>query len=145
MTFLLDVNLLIALFDRQHVNHESAHAWFAKSAIASWASCPITENGFLRVVSSPAYPTVTATPEEAMTHLERFCALPGHVFWPDEVSLLDALDGSLKRRLAGHGQITDFYLAALAAHRGGRLATCDGSLARSLSGTRLSQTLEVLL
>jgi toxin-antitoxin system PIN domain toxin len=144
MIYLLDVNLLVALFDRLHVNHESAHEWFARHAIESWASCPITENGFLRVVSSPAYPTVTATPAEAMEHLERFRTHPGHVFWPDEVSLIDVLDGSLRSLLSGHGQITDYYLAALANHRGGRLATFDGSLVRSLAGTRLFQRLEIV-
>ena len=91
MTYLLDLNLLVALFDRQHVNHEAAHDWFARKGIVSWATCPITENGFLRVISNPAYLTVMATPMEAMEHLERFCSSESHTFWPDQVSLLELL------------------------------------------------------
>ena len=144
VTYLLDVNLLVALFDRQHVNHEPAHQWFAARGFASWATCPITENGFSRVVSNPAYPTVIATPLEAMDHLARFCSSNAHVFWPDDISVLSALDSAQKRRLTGHGQITDFYLAALALHHEGRLATFDGSLKRSLDGTGLEQSVEII-
>jgi toxin-antitoxin system PIN domain toxin len=144
VTYLLDVNLLVALFDRQHVNHEAAHDWFARKGLASWATCPITENGFVRVISNPAYPTVIATPLEAMDHLAIFCSSNAHVFWPDDTSLLHALDKAQKRRLSGHGQITDFYLSAQAQHHGGKLATFDGSLKRSLDGTGLDQSVEII-
>ncbi|UCF97789.1 MAG: PIN domain-containing protein [Spirochaetaceae bacterium] len=144
MTYLLDVNLLVALFDRQHVNHEASHDWFARSGIVSWATCPVTENGFLRVISNPAYLTVMATPTEAMDHLERFCTSSGHVFWTDAISLLVALGDPAKKRLMGHGQITDFYLATLAHHHGGTLATFDGSLARTLEGTELEKSIEII-
>lgn len=145
MTYLLDINLLVALFDRQHVNHEAAHDWFARKAIDSWATCPISENGFLRVISNPAYPTVTATPTEAMDHLVRFCSGIGHVFWSDDLSLLEVLDNTVKKLFTGHGQITDFYLTALAHHKEGRLATFDGSLGRSLEGIVLAQSLEIVV
>jgi toxin-antitoxin system PIN domain toxin len=145
MTYLLDVNLLVALFDRQHVNHEAAHDWFARKGIASWATCPITENGFLRVISNPAYLTVMATPLEAMESLGQFCSSNSHAFWSDEVSLLSVLDESLKKRLTGHGQITDFYLITLAHHKGGKLATFDSSLARSMHSTGLVQSLEIVV
>ena len=144
MTFLLDVNFLVALFDRLHVNHEAAHHWFERKGRASWATCPITENGFLRVVTNPAYPTVIATPLEAMDHLARFCSTGAHVFWPDDISLLYALDNGQKRRLTGHGRITDFYLSALAQHHRGRLATFDGSLKRSMDGMGLYQSVELI-
>ncbi|MCI0357773.1 MAG: PIN domain-containing protein [Planctomycetaceae bacterium] len=127
MTYLLDVNVLVALFDSAHVHHEAAHRWFASSAMASWATCPITENGFIRVVSNPAYPTAIATPEEANARLRSFCAGPGHVFWPDELSLMDRGRFDLSR-LQGHQQITDVYLAGLAERNGGKLATFDASI-----------------
>ena len=145
MTYLLDINLLVALFDSQHVNHEAAHDWFARKAVDSWATCPTTENGFLRVISNPAYPTVTATPTEVMNHLAKFCSNIGHVFWSDDLSLLEVLDNTVKKRLMGHGQITDFYLTALAHHKEGRLASFDGSLGRSLEGIVLAQSLEIVV
>lgn len=145
MTYLLDVNMLVALFDPQHVNHEAAHTWFALKAIDSWATCPITENGFTRVISNPAYPTVMATPVEALNHLGAFCSEKGHEFWKDEVSLLNTIDDQLQTRLTGHGQITDYYLAILAQHKNGILATFDGSLTRSLEGTELAQSIETVV
>ncbi len=144
MTFLLDVNVLVSLFDSAHVNHDSAHAWFGRAGSSSWATCPITENGFIRVLSSPAYPTVLATPTEIVERLARFCALPGHVFWSDDFSLTTALDADTRARLLGCQQVTDYYLAALAAKRVGRLATFDGSLARSVAGTPLERALQLL-
>lgn len=102
---------LVALFDHQHLNHEAAHDWFARKGIDFWAPCPITENGFLQVISNPAYPTVMATPMEAADRLAKFCSSTGHMFWPDEISLLGVLSDTVKKRLLGHGQITDFYLA----------------------------------
>ncbi|MCH8923860.1 MAG: PIN domain-containing protein [Planctomycetes bacterium] len=124
MTYLLDINVLIALFDSAHVHYEAAHRWFAASGATSWATCPITENGFVRVVCNPVYPTVSASPDEAVQRLQVFCRESGHVFWSDDVSLND---NSLfdVGQLSGHQQITDLYLVGLAAHRGGTLATFD--------------------
>jgi toxin-antitoxin system PIN domain toxin len=144
VTYLLDINILIALFDGAHVNHDSAHSWFGSNGSLSWATCPITENGFVRVLSSPSYPTVLATPTEILERLARFRALPGHVFWSDDISLATLLDPETRTRLQGCQQVTDFYLAALAAHRAGRLATFDGSFARSLAGTPLESALHLL-
>ena len=144
MTYLLDVNCLVALFDSRHVNHEAAHGWFARTGRRSWATCPITENGFVRVLSAPTYPTVTATPGEVIKHLALFCEHAGHELWDDDVSILSILDDGTRTRLTGHQQVTDFYLTALAAHHSGRVATFDGSLARSLKGTKLVDALEVI-
>jgi toxin-antitoxin system PIN domain toxin len=123
VTYLLDINVLVALFDATHVHHEAAHRWFAAVGQASWATCPITENGLVRVVST-AYATVSATPGEATDRLRIFCSQPGHVSWADVVSLTDStlVDAS---RLLGHQQITDLYLAGLAQRQGGKLATFD--------------------
>ena len=127
MTYLLDLNVLVALFDAAHVHHEAAHRWFAAIGKASWATCPITENGVVRVLSNPAYPTVSASPGEVTERLRIFCTQPGHAFWQDVLSLTDStvLDVS---RLSGHQQITDLYLAGLAACQGGKLATFDTSI-----------------
>ena len=138
MSHLLDVNFLVALFDARHVNHDAAHRWFGATGAADWATCPITETGCVRVLSNPAYPTVSASPREALRRLARFCDSAGHRFWPDDLSLRDSLDDATAGRLQGHHQLTDFHLAALAARRRGRLVTFDGRLRRSLDGTLLA-------
>jgi len=123
--YLFDVNVLVALFDPAHAHHEPAHEWFARVGAAAWATCPITENGFVRVVSHVRYPTVEAGPAEALAHLRALTeGHPGHEFWPDSVSLADdtLFDATL---LATGGAVTDAYLMGLAASRGGRLATFD--------------------
>lgn len=138
MVFLLDINLLVALFDSRHVNHEAAHRWFAEFGKAGWATCPITENGVVRVMSNPAYPTVSATPVDVLDRLRTLCTLPGHEFWPDDVSLLHSLPDPMRDSLQGHQQLTDYYLVCLAGAHGGRLATFDGSLARSVGSAAAS-------
>jgi toxin-antitoxin system PIN domain toxin len=124
VTYLLDINVLVALFDAAHAHHDAAHRWFAAVGAASWATCPITENGLIRVLSNPAYPTVSASPVEVAQRLRTFCSQPGHAFWSDVVSLTDStlFDAS---QLRGHQQITDRYLAGFAARQGGKLATFD--------------------
>lgn len=122
--FLLDVNVLVALFDPDHVHHDLAHDWFADCGRKAWATCPVTENGFVRVLANPRYGATIARPGELVGRLRAFCASGGHTFWPDEVSLAD---GSLfdAAVIAGHRQLTDVYLLGLAARRGGHLATFD--------------------
>jgi toxin-antitoxin system PIN domain toxin len=127
VTYLLDINILVALFDSAHIHHAAAHQWFAAVGQASWTTCPITENGFVRVVSNPAYPTVSTTPGEATERLRIFCSQPGHVFWPDLASITDVISFNMFR-LRGHQQITDAYLAGLAHRYGGKLATFDTSI-----------------
>ncbi|MBM4088527.1 MAG: VapC toxin family PIN domain ribonuclease [Planctomycetes bacterium] len=124
MTYWLDINVLVALFDAADAHHDAAHCWFAGVGAASWATCPITENGLIRVLSNPAYPTVFATPVDVTQRLRIFCSQPGHAFWSDVVSLTDSTLFDISR-LRGHQQITDLYLAGLAARQGGRLATFD--------------------
>ena len=127
MTYLLDINVLVALFDAAHAHHEPAHRWFAAVGKASWATCPITENGCVRVLSNPAYPTVSANPGEITERLRIFCTEPGHVFWQDVLSLTDSTLFEMSK-LSGHQQITDLYLAGLAARQSGKLATFDTSI-----------------
>lgn len=124
MRALLDVNFLVALFDRAHIFHDAAHAWFEAHREQGWASCPLTENGFARVVSSPSYPGGKTTVLDALERLGRFRSSAEHEFWPDSCSLCDrsAIDWT---RLPGPGALTDVYLLALAVQRGGYLVTFD--------------------
>ena len=124
---LLDVNVLVALFDPAHPNHQDAHRWFATARKGKWATCASTINGCVRVLSNPAYPTVTATAAEVIARLQVLCASPHHEFWGDEVSLLDS---RLFRpaMIGGHQKITDVYLLGLAVRKGGGLATFDRSI-----------------
>ena len=143
MSYLLDVNVLVSLFDPRHVNHEAAHAWFAATAAHRWATCSITENGCVRVLSNPAYPTA-ATPADVIDRLARFCGTDSHEFWPDDVSIRNSLGAAVTGRIHGYRQITDFHLAALASRRSGILATFDGRLQRSLAGTLLAPAVALI-
>jgi len=120
---LLDVNVLIALFDQDHVDHERARAWFTAEIGAGWASCPITENGFVRVVSQPGYPSPIAV-NEAIRRLDNATSTAHHEFWSCDLSLLDERLVE-RRQLLGHRQVTDVYLLATAVANGGRLVTFD--------------------
>jgi toxin-antitoxin system PIN domain toxin len=124
MAFLLDANVLIALLDPSHVHHDTAHEWFAEAGSQAWATCPLTENAVLRIVGHARYPNSPGTPAAVAPLMATLCALPGHVFWPDDMSLLDTekIDAS---RLLHAGQVTDSYLLALARTRGGKLASFD--------------------
>ena len=127
ITYLLDVNVLIALSDPAHVQHEMAHDWFAQHGQPAWATCPITQNGLLRIVGHVRYPNSPGTPAAVANTLASLCALPGHVFWPDDISLMDKryIDPS---RLLSSAQVTNSYLLALACAHDGQLATFDRKL-----------------
>ncbi len=127
MTFLLDVNVLIALIDPCHVAHDEAHDWFATNGAAAWATCPITENGVIRIISHPRYPNSPGSPVLVAGIVAKLRALPGHVFWPDDVSLIGSTDVDSSRILTS-AQVTDTYLLALAKAHGGRLASFDRKL-----------------
>lgn len=126
-TYLLDVNVLIALIDPAHVQHDTAHTWFKARGGRSWASCPLTENGVLRIVSHPRYPNPIGSPALAASVMARLCKVPGHVFWPDDISVLDDTHVDATRLLSS-SQITDSYLLALASAHKGQLATFDSRL-----------------
>ncbi len=120
--YLLDVNVLLALCDGAHAQHEAAHRWFARHGHNSWATCPITENGFVRIASHPNYPNKPGEVGDVMEILRQFCATEGHNFWPDDITLRDELASGA---LVPSSQITDVYLLALAIHKDGKLATFD--------------------
>lgn len=127
MTFLLDVNVLIALIDPSHVGHDSAHRWFKAEGDTGWATCPITENGVIRIVGNPKYPNTPGSTAVVTKIVSRLHALPGHVFWPDDISLVDA-DFVDAAQVLTTAQVTDTYLLALAVAHDGKLATFDRRL-----------------
>lgn len=128
MVALLDVNILVALFDPDHVHHDLAHDWFAQQRPAGWATCPITENGFVRVLSNPQYRPSPLNPVSLIDRLRQFCASGHHTFWPDSISLRETAIFPSHRQV-GHRQLTDIYLLGLATSMRGALATFDKSLA----------------
>jgi toxin-antitoxin system PIN domain toxin len=133
VTFLPDVNVLIALIDPTHIHHDPTHRWFDDEGRHSWATCPLTQNGALRIISHPAYPNTPGAPSIVAAILARAIQLPGHVFWPDDISVLDT-DRFAPAALLSHKQITDTYLLGPAVAHGGKLATLDARL--SASATR---------
>jgi toxin-antitoxin system PIN domain toxin len=125
--YLLDVNVLIALIDPAHMQHDAAHHWFAQTGSANWATCPLTENGLLRIVGHTRYPNAPGTPATVAGVLLALRALPGHHFWPDDISLMNPALVQAERLLS-HTQVTDSYLLALARRHGGKLASFDRKL-----------------
>lgn len=124
---LLDVNVLIALLDDAHVFSRRANAWL-DAAPRRVATCPIVENGVIRIMSSPAYSaTLRTSPEQVADGLKALAQGLDHVFWPDAVSMLDEAVVDFAR-LHGHRQITDAYLLALAVRHGGMLASFDAAV-----------------
>jgi toxin-antitoxin system PIN domain toxin len=138
----LDVNVLIALLDSDHASHDSAISWFSKHAREGWASCPITQNGSIRIMSNPGYPNPLPV-QAVIEHLAEACQQDIHEFWPDEVSLLDSevVDST---RIHGPRQLTDVYLLALAVRHGGRLVTFDTGIPLAAVKTATTQKLLIL-
>jgi len=127
---LLDVNVLIALAWPSHIHHEKAHTWMSKNLSKGWATCPITQCGFVRISSNPKIIPEAVSPIEAVALLEQFTEQPGHVFWPNILPLQhEAIPLDL---VAGYKQVTDAYLLGLAVHHGGKLITFDAGVASLL-------------
>ncbi len=140
---LLDVNMLIALCDGRHEHHRLTAEWFVAHAAAGWASCPITQNGAIRILSAPAYPGARPV-SQVLTQVQALCAGEHHRFWPDAVSLVDP--GVLNpRHVLGHRQLTDAYLLALAVRQDGRFVTLDGAVAlQAVHGAQPAHLLRLL-
>ena len=138
---LLDVNILLSLLDSAHVHHRAVARWFSSVATADgWATCPITENGLIRILSQANYPNSKQTPALAADLLAGFKAgFAGiHQFWADGISLTDTSLFDLNV-LTGSRQTTDVYLAGLAFRNGGRLATFDRGISwRAIRGADAS-------
>lgn len=143
MRALLDVNVLLALFDTEHIFHRSARSWWLANRDHGWSSCPLTQNGYLRIVSQKSY-TTPARLTDALKQLQSWAVPPEHEFWPDDVSILDAemIDHT---RLLGPRQITDIYLLAVAVKHGGRLVTLDTSVSlAAVKGARAEHLVVVI-
>ena len=126
MRALLDVNVLVALLDEDHTHHATAFNWLDDNIADGWASCPLTQNGCVRILSQPRYPGASSV-ADAIIRLRTAVSTPHHRFVADNVSLLDGavLD---HRRLSGPRRLTDAYLLALAVENACRLVTLDRSI-----------------
>ena len=123
MQRLLDINVLIALCDPNHINHQRVTTWFEKTGAKAWVSCPITENGFVRILSNPNYPGLSGSVTAAAQLLQTLRKHKGHTFWPDDYSIADeSID---LNRATGNRQLTDLYLLGLAAKRKGKFSSLD--------------------
>ncbi|MDO9053998.1 MAG: PIN domain-containing protein [Gallionella sp.] len=142
MRALLDVNVLIALLDEGHVHHGLAMSWLEREISHGWASCPLTQNGCIRIMSQPKYPGNVAAAQVA-ERLAEAANGPDHEFWPANISMLneDVFDWSL---VLGHRQVTDVYLLALAVHHGGRFVTFDRRIVLNAVKGAHSENLKML-
>lgn len=136
------MNVLVALAWPNHVHHGLAHQWFRAHRRDGWATCPVTESGFVRVSSNRRVIPGASTPAEAIALLRRMRRLAGHVFWADDVSPT-GVDAKPFGRVAGYRQVTDAHLLALALRRGGALATLDQGLVE-LAGPDGRDAVEVI-
>lgn len=137
---LLDLNALLALLDPRHVFHEAAHAWVEHTPELRWLTCPLVQNGIIRVASHSSYPNSLGTAAEVRRVLRTFCADPRHEFCPDDISLLDP-DQLSRPDLLTPSRVTDLYLLALARRHDAKLATFD----RRIPAEAIAGGLESLL
>ena len=142
MRALFDVNVLIALLDQAHPHHDSATAWLKSNIRQGWASCPITQNGCVRIMSQPAYPGARLV-AQVIDRLRAATAHTAHEFWPEDIAIVDPLVVDATR-VHGVRQITDTYLLALAVKRSGRLVTFNGGIALGAVSGATRAHLEVL-
>ena len=138
---LLDVNVLIALFDPDHPHFDAAHRWFVANEDNGWATCPLTENGVIRILSNPAYSVTAITAKQVHERLSERYNDDGHHFWPDSVSLTDVMFDLTAVRSR---DVTDVYLLGLAVAHGGRLATFDSRIPARALGPAGIRALEVI-
>jgi toxin-antitoxin system PIN domain toxin len=144
MRALLDVNVLIALFDQDHVFHERAHGWLENQSSKGIATCPLTENGVVRILSNQKYsPSLRLSPSDVIGRLNRFCEAQDHAFWQDEVSIRNS-GIFFPDRILGSRQISDVYLLGLAKNHDGRLITFDEGIAISAVFGAAPSHLEVI-
>jgi len=144
MRALLDVNVIIALLDPDHALHGAAHEWLSLNGDAGWASCPLTENGAVRILSNPNYSKLRrSSPSEILGLLHSFAQQTKHEFWPDGISLRDEKLFSRENFLSS-GKLTDIYLLGLATKQDARLVTFDQNISLKAVRTAKPQNLSVL-
>ena len=143
MSYLLDVNVLIALLWPPHQGHTKVQRWFALNARHGWATCAMTQAGFVRIVSNPLFSRQVVSPLDALQVLAGSLQHPTHQFWIEDINVSMAL-AQFGSRLVGHRQITDAYLLALAIHKKGSLVSLDAGVSSLLPGQRAEKNLVVL-
>jgi toxin-antitoxin system PIN domain toxin len=141
-TALLDLNILTALLWPVHEHHDAAHRWFAGRAGTGWATCSLTQLGFVRLVSNPAFSRDALSPVEALGLLAENLTHSRHEFWTESLQVPAAVK-DMEAALQGYRQLTDAYLLALAHRRKGVLASFDRGL-RTLAGNGFEATLEIV-
>jgi uncharacterized protein len=142
MRYLLDVNVLVALALPSHEFHQAAHSWFNREPGRLWATCPLTQGGFLRIASRLMGGSREGV-RNAFAALEKDCQNPAHEFWPVETDLRDLSD-SQRVRLVGPNEVTDMQLILLAHRQRGQLATFDGGLKQLALGTKYAASVTVI-
>ena len=128
---LLDVNVLVALVWPAHESHSAVQRWFARNSRHGWASCALTQAGFVRILSNPAFSRDAVSPREAIRVLSANLKHRRHRFWGDEIGFVQAVE-PFRGRIVGHRQVSDACLLGLAIHYDGRLATLDRAIAALL-------------
>jgi uncharacterized protein len=139
---LLDLNVLIALTEPGHGHHRAALAWFSTSGKEDWGICPLTEAGFARVTTNPAFRPGPRTLEQAIAILQALKGRSGYRYWPINESWV-AITASFAKRIFGHQQVTDAYLLGLAIKENGVLITFDKAI-RYMAGDEFSQNVFVI-
>lgn len=140
--YLLDLNVLMALTDDEHVHFKRAREWFASLEREEWGLCPLTEAGFVRLTTHPSTGPVLNSFEEARAFLEHLSARPGYRFWPIE-DRWGVLTAPFASRIFGHQQVTDAYLLGMAIKENGVLVTFDRGI-KYLAGEEFSRNLLLL-
>jgi toxin-antitoxin system PIN domain toxin len=141
-TSLLDVNVLIASVYEWHVAQKTTYAWWHESPGKPWATCPLTQSGFVRIISNPNFHSNRVEVAEALKLLTDITQRPGHRFWPMDISFTETVQ-PFQERLFGHQQVTDAYLLGLAIKNKGRLVTLDSGI-EALAGREFAQYVTVL-
>lgn len=139
---LFDVNVLVALMWPAHEAYPEVQTWFRRNAQRGWATCPLTQAGFVRIVSNPAFSPHAVLPEQALDLLRANLSHPDHLFWADDLPFTQAVE-PFRPRLTAHRQVTDAYLLGLAKHKKGRFLTLDRGIP-ALGGSKLQEHVEVL-
>lgn len=143
--FLPDVNVLIALAWPNHVQHKAAHRWFEElnTRGTQWATCPTTQNAFIRISSNPKIISEAVSPEDALAFLQKMVKHPLHTFFESGLSISE--QGNIPAQLLqGYKQITDVYLLLLAQKHSAVLASFDGRFARAAQSSRLAQYMQLI-
>ncbi len=141
-TFLLDVNVLLALAIHDHPKHSDIKSWFRSQRDDGFSTCAITQSGFIRLASNPGLYQVRFLHEGALKALQSITRLPRHRFWTMEVEYEKAVD-PISHRITGYKQTTDAYLLGLAIHHVGKLATMDRGISQ-MAGAEFADCVEPL-